>query len=1111
MRLGHEPDDAERSPSSVLFVFCSKKRSRDDHAAMMARVGVSVSDDLTQCATELLGGWCPLSVFDRPLGVAPLGSAWRHFLSCVSSREGTHTLILVLTSVLYALYVHPHDTQVALSSTGLRVFETHRGIMQRLMSVFHFLGRELIREVDTVGEGRLCMKEVIALGDALTDLDSVSTRTVRLHGQRGVALLVLARKECDADAAQQLERATSDLRVANELGDSTPKHFAYRLEALNRLYALNANPTILAEAARIARRHARQHHDCWALHIAVADVLISVAKHQEKKGIIAPAFRTFQRVCGLLQEAQASGDPDQDASHLFMRLARTTLKLHTVSFRIQADLVDPDLSNTLSYFESAGELAMAPGSPFPTAALLRARQLEGEGKVREAASMTQLGLAVAPSASPSPEETSAATQLRAFQSEREVLMAIDDGNWQHVRTSLRALLDAADKRFFPVKAVFFACRELISRTKHPPGDRLLLEASQALERFVHYGLQSGEPLRFSASHAGTLFLKLHGTADIHVVERAHELLLIALEAVSAPPAAELSAWLATTSWTLAESHQEAGDEATALDLLRDAKDHSLAALEIADDSAAFDKAVMHSKIAVLLLRIQAVTGDLGEASNAIQHMEAAIELGGELPPRLGHLGDAYYRIGRATLNPDCLRKAVRYKRAACASSEGDQSRENRSVTAAIFRLLWQCSGDTRYLLEAIEEIADAVNADSSWPWPLFQLADALGLQEQALDGAATQDSLSDEANALLASVNWCAAEARSKGCELAVRSTEFARMSLGGRRQSAVHVLSDPHGLLRQAVVFKLNRRGLAAREAATISQLEAFLPSKDAPAYFRCPSPIGCVMDTKGNEWYSVSYERGTDLGRLIAWTQPAGTAGRERLYDRIGKAVHFLALFHACFGIRGPKQPRFSADTERFWQEDVGEKLSPLVDAADEIVAELRKLVPRDLLLCRKKDAHPENWLVTSAGDIVIIDFESSRYLPITYEVAQLIEDYPALPVSEEGWEMRIALVQQYVDYLHLYSPGLAGATATSREDLENMYSVFALVRAISGISRNFGKEGSERSSSARRRHLLRQAHYSEVLEGFSSSQLGGRNSPLGGLVFKSHIDRIRRTVLP
>ena len=557
-----------------------------------------------------------------------------------------------------------------------------------------------------------------------------------------------------------------------------------------------------------------------------------------------------------------------------------------------------------------------------------------------------------------------------------MLLAIDKENWQRARTSLRALLDAADERFLPVGTVSYACLQLISQTEKPSADKLLLEATQALERFAHYGLVSGEPLRFAASNAGTLMLKLHGTEDARITARAHDLLLLALEAEDEPPATELSAWLATTSWRLGESHQEAGDETASLDLLLDAKDHFLAVLESADDGTAIDMAVVHSRLAVLLLRIQAVTGDLTDASLAIKHMKAAIELGGKLSPRLGHLGDAYYRIGRVTRDCDCLREAIRYKRAARVGPEGDQSRENRSVAAAILLILWQCTADDQYLLEAVEEVANAVQSDTRWPWPFFQLSDILALLEQSLAGETAKGVLSREADSLLDSVNWSATEAQLKGCELSVRSNEFARVSLGGRRQSAVHVLSDPHGLLRQAVVFKMNRWKLATREPAAISRLETFLESLDAPACFRCPSPMGCVADAQGNEWYATSYERGMDLGRLIAQSQSPGTATRDRSYAAIGKAIHFLALFHACFGIADRNQPGYQADAERFWQADVGDQLRILADPSDKVAEEFRKLVVPGLPLCRKKDAHPENWIVTHSGDIVMIDLELTQF---------------------------------------------------------------------------------------------------------------------------------------
>jgi hypothetical protein len=108
---------------------------------------------------------------------------------------------------------------------------------------------------------------------------------------------------------------------------------------------------------------------------------------------------------------------------------------------------------------------------------------------------------------------------------------------------------------------------------------------------------------------------------------------------------------------------------------------------------------------------------------------------------------------------------------------------------------------------------------------------------------------------------------------------------------------------------------------------------------------------------------------------------------------------------------------------------------------------LFPNELLLVRKRDGHASNWLVDPAGRIVAIDLESSEFVPIGFDVAQLIEDNALIQANPEGWSRRMAIFKRYTEHL---------GVDLSHEVLTNAYGWFALTRALRlGTEREAGKQ--------------------------------------------------------
>ncbi len=87
-------------------------------------------------------------------------------------------------------------------------------------------------------------------------------------------------------------------------------------------------------------------------------------------------------------------------------------------------------------------------------------------------------------------------------------------------------------------------------------------------------------------------------------------------------------------------------------------------------------------------------------------------------------------------------------------------------------------------------------------------------------------------------------------------------------------------------------------------------------------------------------------------------------------------------------------------------------------------------------KRDAHGGNWLRDDMGRIVAIDMESSGFLPVGYDVAQLIEDSAMLPVTAAGWSARM---EEWCSYRSRMSLHLGDHISLA------VYEWFALYRAL------------------------------------------------------------------
>jgi RNA:NAD 2'-phosphotransferase (TPT1/KptA family) len=269
---------------------------------------------------------------------------------------------------------------------------------------------------------------------------------------------------------------------------------------------------------------------------------------------------------------------------------------------------------------------------------------------------------------------------------------------------------------------------------------------------------------------------------------------------------------------------------------------------------------------------------------------------------------------------------------------------------------------------------------------------------------------------------------------LALNSAVYARSNLGGRNE--VFAFADARGFLSETFVFKRTTKAKAEHEALMLKALRAEIIRLGEANRFEVPRSLAIVEIPSVDErrWVHVSQRA---AGQLVSELRI------EEASEVLAPVIDFLAIFHRVAGSAptGKSAWRPLKDYVKMWSRTLFEP-----PQADRFVDCLRALFPNELPLVRKRDGHASNWLVDPAGRVVAIDLESSEFIPLGYDVAQLIEDNALIQADLDGWTRRLALMERYLDGMghSLDDPSLCAA-----------YGWFALSRALRlGTEREAGK---------------------------------------------------------
>jgi tetratricopeptide (TPR) repeat protein len=504
-------------------------------------------------------------------------------------------------------------------------------------------------------------------------------------------------------------------------------------------------------------------------------------------------------------------------------------------------------------------------------------------------------------------------------------------------------------------------------------------------------------------------------------------------------------------------------------------------------------------------RLFMIEGDSSDADSALSDFERSRRHGNNSAQLLGMVADIYIRRGRSSRDADQLGAALALK--AKARALGEHARENWSVSAAAFAALHDVTAEAEYLASAVLCAINARAFAPEWPWPLFQLAEfsrmppgALSKAAAVLGGAEGTLLRLDETSVGLAVgvLSGDTATLMEGAARALFAASEFDRRGLGGKLRGhsggdGVYVLADRHRLLSATVVVKEGPAEAISHEAEALADLSAWLRRRGI-RWVRIPEvnallPLADADRCPEREMALVMQRAsGRPVSSLIAQSLRSGEEPSEVLLGTARQVMKALAYVHAWRGPAPPGSPRDAEASE--WSKSMVRHLSSLHLAVTD--GDVRRLVLDawstvvEVPLVGHRDAHAENWLVPAGADhrwVALIDLETSTWSPAVYEVAQFLEDFPLLPVSQDGWRQRLDLTRHYLRHL----PNELGAATLLQdpEQLRHIYEVFALARAVFLLKHLQGPRTIGVSTGSRLMRNARLKHAMSLLASLSCSE--------------------------
>ncbi|HQV04858.1 MULTISPECIES: hypothetical protein [unclassified Novosphingobium] len=989
---------------------------------------------------------------------------WREILDNRSSIElrGEAEWAAVYGGFVAATVVETYEMRRALSDQMLGFAKTRTEMMMRAGSGYFGVGRKIF-----IADGRdasLLEAAIAILNQLLTDRGKLTQAQLRLAtGMRGVSRILLCRTRSDEI---ELEEAFDDLYDSYELGNDGAECQTYLRECLVRRLELgfdHAAHDSLAELLGITRFKDRQYYsDVYKWHMASLKPIESgdpARVHHVEAAIAA---------CSKALTLQDSTNENSDYVFHGYRGHTTSLRWSLIGDAAEQRMLEdieaalPDLRLAAAHGFGGADLSLALLRHSGLNSLVQPDQALADLDEAEAS----LHLVGSPELRDKVGKQIAASKLELAL--REAIAAHDNPGILAFCNQLLAIGTAGNRwHFSALLGLHQSWSEQLNGTielgitTKAVIDQVVSFVDELEETSEHTGLclsyAAGLSRRLDADNLGMETYRLY-TAAIDILKEPNASLL--------SQAADYALRLSKLGQTVITDEDAPELIVEAIAYFERAQAVAVGTIESLPDSFSF--MVSHSKLGEAYLRAGIALAGPDAHQKAIFHFQKAKAYGNQTPHLLGLLGDAYYRQARAARDPELFKQALELKLQ--AREQGQKSREQCSMIARIHEFFYEQSGDPAHLREAIEAALSAHCEEPNWPWPLFQLA---GYAERPASALSQLIAPCPELPGMLADVREKVLAGKRQdlldaAVHRAASSDEFKRKLLGGRSQ--VFFLEDPHRLLSSAMVLKPMGRADAQKEIDATKKFASYLGTNTDFKDLLLPKPIAMIdyrpAPANGRKKpdidsiYAMERESGRDLGRYIFKDTPNGYAGSELVM----KSLDFLRIYHDWCGINWDDDNAFARKTlERFKG-----NLSKIenIEAPQRAAEAWFKLLPSDLPVSKKKDAHPENWIVDRRSRIVMIDLEASKPEIVFRDISQLIDDYPVFANTSEGWNQRLDLVKHYCDE--------AGLDEFDAEERERAYTAFAIKRAAFGYTFVPSKMREAKSSAGRKRLQARRRHY-------------------------------------
>ncbi len=1014
--------------------------------AGLARHGLEVPADVSGRVESRIPGHS-LGALEGDPDTRALVSAWLSTRAADKSDE-------ISWIVLLELFREQFDRELpqlrtVLGEQGMGLVRTQIEIRRQLGSRYFHLGRR----IDADDPGPLGAH---LLGQAIEALLWVHDKQPRLrdpekrmyHSQIATASVIVARRtEHGTRRLGLLDQAQEHSLLAEGFGDRSEEHYAYLTEIHLRRHALTGDPAPLTAVLQVLDSRSATTRRLLG---ALADLRLEVGLAAVRAGQIPQGVQLLRRADADYGDALATNEESGVAAGYLLAkrgLVRNALYRYDtdVDGRRDRRFLDDALHDWLDP-QVQGHLAV----DLVAAGLLDRARIHLRANNTEAA---QLDREQARSLLPG---SSAATEgkFELDDLEHAVDAAIDSDDWVRLADVVDEILAVSVESAIPAAALMRACRVLLQIAPTDDDGQRVRRAVDRLEVDIDHPALTAAGRRHVAGHAALLsWLLARRGDDADGLARTVELYRRSFEAIDHHPSVDALSNAGTCALALAKSLL-VGDEADAeqaASLFTESAHWLRQALELADARPhlareEFDATIAHSRLGEAAIRGYPLTFDSELLELAVTHLQDARDAGQDAVELTGLLADAHYRRGVRDRSVEDLQLAVQLKDE--AFDKGNTARENRSVSAAIVQRLRELTGDGAQLTSAAQRGLQAAVCDPQWPWSVLQLA-GLAADSHLLDRALLADQPPVELSAPLIAGDRRALSTRA--AELAVATSEFQASILGGQMRSGqrgVRVINDPHRLLERALVLKRLSRSAAHRERNDTEAFRGWLDAHRCPPHWTLPTPMAVVDVGDSDAVYVMSRAQGRVLGTCVVNPTPDD---QPPPVQRFSEALQYLAAYQGWRWSRHPK-PEGAADAEQIAFDQQLDKASRKLQLDTDTEARLSRafafLARRGAPVVAKKDPHPGNWLWTHDHQLVLIDLESSIYLPFLQEAVTVIDDLPLLdPLDAAAWATRRELARDYCAALSRF-----GVTVPEMSDAEltERYEALAALHAVKGLGR-------------------------------------------------------------